>query len=43
MDFYFSMLEMIEDETLISRLILNDEVSGTVSRHSMGICGTELV
>ncbi|PNF23796.1 hypothetical protein B7P43_G16593 [Cryptotermes secundus] len=45
MEFCDSMLEMMEDETFISRLILSDEatfhLSGTVNRHNVRIWGTE--
>ncbi|PNF40249.1 hypothetical protein B7P43_G07078 [Cryptotermes secundus] len=45
MEFCDSMLEMMEDETFISRLIFSDEatfhLSGTVNRHNVRIWGTE--
>ncbi|PNF26248.1 hypothetical protein B7P43_G02693 [Cryptotermes secundus] len=45
MEFCDSMLEMMEDETFISRLIFSDEasfhLSGTVNCHNMRIWGTE--
>ncbi|PNF40965.1 hypothetical protein B7P43_G08819 [Cryptotermes secundus] len=45
MEFCDSMLETMEDETFISRLIFSDEatfhLSGTVSRHNVRIWGTE--
>ena len=44
-DFCSSMLEMIDDETFISRLVFSDEatfhLSGTVNRHNVRIWGTE--
>ncbi|PNF19518.1 hypothetical protein B7P43_G02327 [Cryptotermes secundus] len=45
MEYCDLMLEMMEDETFISRLIFSDEVtfhlSGTVSHHNVHIWGTE--